>query len=426
MPHLRRGEAEHLVEVRFQAEVLADVEAAGDVVHGDRRDTGDEQALQTATGALCAALEGGEEVAVEAAAVGEGMVRLGAVIRQHGVGEVVVLVDEHVQRDALVARVPEQLGELRGDGGRREDVPQHRFGKQVGMTPQRPPELYVAVGLEFPLQGLELVIHHREVEAQDHVAAALLRPVAPDVGAREYGLEVAPPEAVVVVLQQRHPQRLAEAARADQKGVPLLLQTPQEAGLVDVQPPVQADALEVGLAVGNARVSGEHGHCRNLDTLDSIGSTARQAMCGSSRGLPGAVPSAVLAVGRPHRSASSSRNLRQAATGGPARQLPRGPWLSHCACHLLTRSTNVILTSSNVRTGGSAAPTGAGRSIICPTQSTHARCSSAARGTRNQPCNVSPPGARPPATGNAPSPPTARSRLRRGESSAAARRTSST
>ena len=284
MPHLRRGEAEHLVEVRFQAEVLADVEAAGDVVHGDRRDTGDEQALQTATGALGAALEGGEEVAVEAAAVGEGMVRLGAVIRQHGVGEVVVLVDEHVQRDALVARVPEQLGELRGDGGRREDVPQHRTGKQVGMTPQRPPELYVAVGLEFPLQGLELVIHHREVEAQDHVAAALLRRVAPDVGAGEYGLEVAPPEAVVVVLQQRHPQRLAEAARADQKGVPLLLQTPQEAGLVDIEPPVQADALEVSLAVGNARVSGEHGHCRNLDTLDSIGSTARQAMCGSSRG----------------------------------------------------------------------------------------------------------------------------------------------
>ena len=133
-PHFRR-EAEDLVEVGFQADVGADVEAAGDVVHGHRRDAGDEQALQTAAGAFGAALEGREEVAVEATAVREGVVRFGAVMRQDGVGEVVVLVDEHVQRNTVVARVPEQLGKLGSDGRRREDVPQRRFGKQVGMTP---------------------------------------------------------------------------------------------------------------------------------------------------------------------------------------------------------------------------------------------------------------------------------------------------
>ena len=58
----------------------------------------------------------------------------------------------------MVARVPEQLGKLGGDGGRREDSPPRRFGKQVGMPFQRPPELYQAVGLELPLQGLELVV----------------------------------------------------------------------------------------------------------------------------------------------------------------------------------------------------------------------------------------------------------------------------
>ena len=260
-PHLRLGEADHLVEVRLQADVGADVEAAGHVVHGDRRHAGDEQPLQAAAAAVGAGLQGGEEVAVEAAAMGEGVVRLGAVVGEHGVGEVVVLVDDHVQPDVVIARVLEQLSKLGGDRGRREDIPHRRFGKQVGVAPQLAPELYHAVGFELPLQCFELVVDRREVEAQGDVAALFPGRVLPDVGAGEGGLEVVRPEAVVVVLQQRHPQRLAEPAWADQEGVALLLQAAHEAGLVDVQPPVQADAPEVGLAVGNARVCGWRAHC---------------------------------------------------------------------------------------------------------------------------------------------------------------------
>ncbi len=259
-PHLRLGEADHLVEVRFQADVGADVEARGHVVHGDRRHPGDEQALQTSAAAVGAGLERGEEVAVEAAAVRERVVRLRAVVRQHGVGEIVVLVDQHVQRDAVVARVPEQHAELVGDGGWRKDALHRRFGKQIGMPFQRSLKLYHAVGIELPLQGLELVVDRREVEAQGDVAALFAGRALPDVGSGESGLEVLRPEAVVVVLQQRHPQRLAEAPRADQEDVVLPLQKPQEARLVDVQPAVAADAPEVGLAVRNARVGGRRAH----------------------------------------------------------------------------------------------------------------------------------------------------------------------
>ena len=117
----------------------------------------------------------------------------------------------------------------------------------------------MAVGFELPLQRSEGVVDHRKVEAQDDVAAAFLRRVASDVGAREYGIELAAPVAVVVILQQGHPQRLAESAWADQKGVALLLQTTKQAGLVDVQPPVHPDASEVGLPVGNARRGERHG-----------------------------------------------------------------------------------------------------------------------------------------------------------------------
>ena len=60
--------ARRWAEVRVQADVLADVEAAGHVVHGDWRHAGDEQPLQAAAGAPRPGLQDGEEVAVEAAA----------------------------------------------------------------------------------------------------------------------------------------------------------------------------------------------------------------------------------------------------------------------------------------------------------------------------------------------------------------------
>ena len=65
------------------------------------------------------------------------------------------------------------------------------------------------------------------------------------------------------------------------------------------------------------------------------------------------------------------------------------PSRSHCLGHSAARSTNVILTSSSVRTGGTTAPAGATRSAICRIQSTNARCNSAARGSRNQSCSAS-------------------------------------
>ena len=57
------------------------------------------------------------------------------------------------------------------------------------MATQRPPELYETVGLELPLQRLELVVDHGEVEAQGDVAALLPGRVPPDVGAGEYCVE---------------------------------------------------------------------------------------------------------------------------------------------------------------------------------------------------------------------------------------------
>ena len=198
--HLRLGEAEQLVEVGLQADVVADVEAAGHVVERDRRHAGDEQPLQSISPG--AGLQRREEVAVEAAAVGNAVVGRLAVVGEDGVGEVVVLVDQHVGRNAVVAGVHEQLVQHAGNGNRRENAARRRFGKQVGIAFQCMPDLQPAVFLEVALQRLQRVVESREIEAQHDVAMPLVRRFAADVGAAEHALEGVGAVAVVVVLQQ--------------------------------------------------------------------------------------------------------------------------------------------------------------------------------------------------------------------------------
>ena len=214
----------------MQADVGADVEAAGDVVHGDRRDAGDEQPLD-ATAVSGARFQGGEEVAVETAAVGEGLIRLLPLVGQDRVGEVVVFVDQYAQGDVVIGGVHEQLVELAVDRRWRQDALPGVVRKQVWVALQRGPEPGVAIGLEAFPQGLRRVVERREVEAKDDVSVTVRRRPPPDVGAGEERLESIGPVAVVVVLQQRHPTGLAETAGTDQKGVALVLQLMQKARL---------------------------------------------------------------------------------------------------------------------------------------------------------------------------------------------------
>ena len=258
MPHFRLGEAEHGVEFGPQADVGTDVEPAGHVVQRDGGYAGDEQTLQTAAFA-CARLQRREEVAVEAAAVRERVVRLGAAGGEDGVGEVVVFVDEDQERDVPVAGVGEQFAEFAVDGRVREDVLDRLLAEQVPIPPQGVPQHDFAIALEAFPQGFQGVVEFREVEAQDDVAVTVSGRPVPDVRAAEDGLELVASLATVVVLHQRHPAGFAEASGPDEKSVGLVLQCTQKAGLVDVEPAAQADAPEVRLAVGDAWVGS--GHC---------------------------------------------------------------------------------------------------------------------------------------------------------------------
>ena len=287
-PHFRFGEPEHFVEAGIQADVPADIEAAGDVVHRDGRDPRDEHPFDAAA-ACRAGLQRGEEVAVETAAVGQGLVFLLAVVGEHGVGEIVVFVDENIQRDAAVAGILEQFVELGIDGRAREDALPHGLREQVRVPAQGVEEHRVAIDLEALLQGGEGIAERREVEPQDDVAVAVRRGAAPDVGSAEHRLEIAGAAAVVIVLQHRQPAGLAETARADEKGVALLFQRAQEARLVHIEEAFAPDGAEVGHAVGDAGPSIGHGgflggrRRRSVHHTRSAGAAETNAPCSGPR-----------------------------------------------------------------------------------------------------------------------------------------------
>ena len=174
-----------------------------------------------------------------------------AVVRENGVGEVVVLVDQHVQRDAVVTGVGEQFVQYAGNEVRRQDAFQRRRGEQIRIALQRVPDLQPAVLLEVAFEHLQSVVEGGEIEAQHDVAIPLVRRLPGDVGAAEHGVEGVAAGPVVVVLQQGYPAGLAEPPGTDQHGETHAFQPPQEAGLVDVERAGQPDPLEVGIAVGD-------------------------------------------------------------------------------------------------------------------------------------------------------------------------------
>ena len=147
--------------------------------------------------------------------MGQVPVRFGAAVRQYGVGEVIVLIDQHIEADAALPNALEQLVKLGVNRRCRQDALAVFIRKKVRIALQCPSQLHVAVVLELLLQGFRRIIDRGEVKAQHHIAVALFGGLAANVGAAEDLLKFVSPIAVVIVLQHGHPARLAKASGAD-------------------------------------------------------------------------------------------------------------------------------------------------------------------------------------------------------------------
>ena len=226
-PDVGLAEAEHLVELGLDGDVPADVEAAAEVVEGDGADADHEDALEHALELL-------EHFAVEAGGVGDSVVYLVALLVEHVVGEVVVLVDDEVEAGSAVLGFPVQEVQLLGGGG----LLFHLLGESGivarlvdgGEVVQASAAIVVEVAGEFFAHSAaytgEVHVQHLIHALQGCGAAAY-----PEVA--EACPELVLLREVVIGFQHAQEDALTEAAGADEEQVAgLLLQQGQVHGLV--------------------------------------------------------------------------------------------------------------------------------------------------------------------------------------------------
>ena len=103
--YVRRAESQHLVEERADGDVPADVEPAGQVVQCHRADPGEEDAFKVPFEFL-------EDVTVEPLGMGDGVIDCFSLLVEHHVREVVVLVDDEIERYAEYLRLAGQQVQL--------------------------------------------------------------------------------------------------------------------------------------------------------------------------------------------------------------------------------------------------------------------------------------------------------------------------
>ena len=98
-----------MVELLREGIVGTDVEAAGEVVHRNRADAGDETALDAGIGSCFHLVEEGAQIAFAMCLVGVTMQTLR--IGEDGIGKVVVLIDEEII--FTVRLLPKRRGRLK-------------------------------------------------------------------------------------------------------------------------------------------------------------------------------------------------------------------------------------------------------------------------------------------------------------------------
>ncbi len=212
LAHLVGGEPEEVVELGIEGDVPPDVEAAGEVVECHGADAGDEDAAEHA-------LEDLEYAAVESRGVGEGGVDVGAVLAQHVVGEVVILVDDEVEGDAQHPRLDIDDVEHAGRGRRLGEALAHPLGIRLAIFPHEALDSPHDVLVERALKVVDAGRGPGEVETHDLISSLLGRGVLAYPEVAEELTEAVFHLAVVVGLEHAQEQALAEAARADEEEV---------------------------------------------------------------------------------------------------------------------------------------------------------------------------------------------------------------
>ncbi|EEF87362.1 hypothetical protein BACCELL_05039 [Bacteroides cellulosilyticus DSM 14838] len=199
-----------MIELRFDAEVPADVESAGEVIECDGADAGHEDALKHTFKLL-------EHLAVEAAGVSEGVVDLIAKFVEHHVGEVVVLVNDEIQTSTVLLGQSSQEIELSDKAALLFDI-LHEAGVVIGFVfPGEHIHLHAAIFVKTFDKRTDAVGGEGKVEMQHLVNALQGRGMTAYPQISEPCLELRLLSDIVVGPQHAQEDTFAEAPGTDEE-----------------------------------------------------------------------------------------------------------------------------------------------------------------------------------------------------------------
>ena len=256
--------------MRQQIDVLPDVVAAGHIAQHHRRDAGDEDPIQShAAGGGLHRLEHRLE---QALAIEQRLVTITTAVaigHQDLVGEVVVFVDQQIELvgslgDRRQGRAPGGKGVV----GLHDD----RHREPLGIALTEGADAIVKMLMQRRLDGghLALGLDQGEVPAHDEILIAQRGRRATNGQAAEQGLELLGAVQVVVMLQHRQQQALAEAARAQKDQLqPRLLQGRNAVGAVLIPVTRLDQGAEIAQAVGEF-------HAFSRDAMQSVAMGSRR------------------------------------------------------------------------------------------------------------------------------------------------------
>ena len=94
LAYFLHGEAQHLIELWLGGDMPANIEPTRHIVQGNRTDTCDENTFKHTLELL-------EDITVEAVGMGDCPIYILALLIEHGIGEIVIFIDDQIERNAL-------------------------------------------------------------------------------------------------------------------------------------------------------------------------------------------------------------------------------------------------------------------------------------------------------------------------------------
>ncbi len=248
--------AHHLQGVILQRDDLADIEAAGQVVHRHRQHTGHEHPSHRTLAYPC--FDHLEECPEERIPRGQLLVEPVLVRRQELVGEIIVFVDDDIHRrragsgNGTQDRRQGVTGRLRR-GYRREICKRLVFRRETAHR-----VMGNRVERTLDMRNIRLDLDLREIKAHHQMAVAGGGWIAPDIGFAEKLLEAVLAVDVVVAFENRAPEAFAKTARTQEDRDLVLLDLTDKPGLIHEVIVVADNFLVISHCVWNAPFHAQH------------------------------------------------------------------------------------------------------------------------------------------------------------------------